>query len=267
MDFKIGFIGTGNMGGALATAVGSAVGGNRIMLADKMREKAFELSKKLLAGFSDAKSVASVCKYIFLGVKPQMIADTAEELLPYLRARGDRFILVSMAAGVSTEKLAGCFGNVPIIRIMPNTAVEYGEGMVLYAPNALVTEEEEGEFLEFMKNTGALDKIPESLIDAGSALSGCGPAFVYMFIEALADGGVRCGLSRASSLRYAEQTLIGAAKLAKESGRHPEELKDAVCSPAGSTIEGCIALENGGFRASVANAVTAAFERTKALGK
>ena len=150
---------------------------------------------------------------------------------------------------------------------MPNTAVEVGEGMILYTVNSLVDPSSEKDFLGFMSAAGELDKLPENLIDAGCAVSGCGPAFVYMFIEAMADGGVKCGLSRAAAVKYAEQTLVGAAKLGKVSGRHPEELKDAVCSPAGSTIAGTFALEKGGFRASVIDAVNAAFERTKELGK
>ena len=129
------------------------------------------------------------------------------------------------------------------------------------------TKEQKEIFLAINEKSGKLDEIDEKLIDAASAVSGCGPAFVYMFIEALADGGVKCGLPRDKALAYAEQTLLGAAKLALESGAHPGVLKDAVCSPAGSTIEGVRKLENGAFRASVIEAVNASYERTKALGK
>ena len=267
-NIRIGFIGAGNMGGALASAVCKATDAQNVMLADKSREKAFELAKKLCCSFSDNTSVVSSCDFIFLGVKPQMMGDMLAEIAPVLKARNNDFVLITMAAGMKIEKITALLGfDCPVIRIMPTTAVEVGEGMVLYAVNEKVNEDAENAFLAFMSNAGKLDKIPETLIDAGSAVSGCGPAFVYMFIEALADGGVKCGLPRSTALKYAEQTLIGAAKLAMETGRHPEELKDAVCSPAGSTIEGCFALEKGSFRAATVDAVSAAFERTKELGK
>ena len=114
---------------------------------------------------------------------------------------------------------------------------------------------------------GKLDPIPEDKIDAASALSGCGPAFVYMFAEALSDGAVECGLPRDKAMLYAAQTLLGAAKLLKESGKHPGALKDAVCSPGGTTIAGVHALEDGAFRASTMNAVKRAYERTLELKK
>ena len=130
-----------------------------------------------------------------------------------------------------------------------------------------LTAEEEQEFLKLMAPAGRLDAVPEALIDAASCVSGCGPAWVYQFIEALADGGVACGLPRAKAQRYAAQTLVGAAKLVLESGDHPGALKDAVCSPGGSTIQGVRALEQNGFRSAVVEAVIAAYEKTVALGK
>lgn len=264
---KIGFIGAGNMGGALAKAAAKKADSRKILIADKFEEKAALLALDLHAKYSSNAEIAQECNFIFLGVKPQMMKEMLAEIKPYLEDRG-RFVLVSMMAGVKTEKICAELGfDAPIIRIMPNTAVEVGEGMVLYTSNAGVWEKEEKAFLEFMSEAGEFEKLPEHLIDAGTAVSGCGPAYVYMFIEALADGGVKCGLSRATAQKLAEQTLLGAAKLAKETGRHPEELKDAVCSPAGSTIAGCYALEKGGFRASAIGAVDAAYERTKELGK
>ncbi len=268
VNTRIGFIGAGNMGGALAKAVCQSVEPKNVYLADKNGERIFELAKKLSCAFSNNNSIAFSCNFIFLGVKPQMMKDMLSEIAPVLKERKEGFTLVSMAAGVKIEKITEMLGfECPVIRIMPNTAVEVGEGMVLYTVNEKVSADAENAFLDFMSEAGKLDKIPENLIDAGSAVSGCGPAFVYMFIEALADGGVKCGLPRSTALKYAEQTLIGAATLAMSTDRHPEELKDAVCSPAGSTIEGCFALEKGGFRAATVDAVRAAFERTKELGK
>ena len=266
-SLKVGFIGAGNMGGALAKAAAKTKCRAGIMLADKDVAKAAALAEEIGARTATSAEIAAECDFIFLGVKPQVMGAMLAEIKPYIENRTG-YTLVSMMAGVKNERICETIGfDAPIIRIMPNTAVEVGEGMVLYTVNAFADEKAEKNFLAFMKKAGEFEKLPEHLIDAGTAVSGCGPAYVYMFIEALADGGVKCGLPRATALKLAEQTLIGAAKLAKETGRHPEELKDAVCSPAGSTIEGCFALEKGGFRAAAVGAVAAAYERTKELGK
>ena len=148
---------------------------------------------------------------------------------------------------------------------MPNTPVALGAGMILYA-TADVSAEKETEFLQAFAKAGLFDKIPEEKIDAGSALSGCGPAFVYAFAEALADGGVECGVPRDKAALYAAQTLLGAAQMLLEFG-HPADLKDAVCSPGGTTIAGIHALEDAGFRGAAMSAVTAAYQRTLELKK
>ena len=172
-----------------------------------------------------------------------------------------------MAAGVSLLQISLVLGKAPVIRIMPNTPAACGSGMMLYTKNDTVTDGMLEAFKSAMAHSGELDELPENLIDAASALSGCGPAFVYMFIDALADGAVECGLPREQAQKYAAQTILGAAKLVLESGKHPGELKDAVCSPGGSTIAGVHALEDGAFRASASDAVVAAYERTLELGK
>ena len=138
--------------------------------------------------------------------------------------------------------------------------------MILYTRGNGVTDEELAVFLKGLDGAGRFSEIPESLMDAGSAVAGCGPAFADLFLEALADGGVACGLSRAQAVEFAAQMLMGSARLALESGRHPGELKDAVCSPGGSTIQGVRKLEEAGFRGAVMNAVIAAFEKNRALG-
>ncbi len=268
MKYKFGFIGTGNMGSALATAVMGKCGGEDLLLCDKDSARAAALAEKLGACSGDIAEVASECKYIFLGVKPQMMAGMLGEISDVLKSRKDKFVLVTMAAGLSIETLTEMAGvTAPIIRIMPNTPAIVGKGMILYCTNAAVSSEDEAEFVDAMSGAGAIDKLPEGLIDAGSALSGCGPAFVYMFIGAMADGGVKCGLPRDKALKYAAETVLGSAETVLRTGKHTEELKDAVCSPAGSTIEGVAALERFGFRASVETAVANAFERTKELGK
>ena len=265
-QYIAGFIGAGNMGGALATAAAKQ-GATRVAVADKDTEKAEALAASCGCVATDNETVVTQSQFVFLAVKPQLLDVVGAELKPLLARASDRVVLVSMLAGVDTKRLSDVLGDLPIIRIMPNTPCAIGEGMILYTANAAVTDAEKQTFLTLLSSAGRLDELPESLIDAGSALSGCGPAFVYLFVEALADAGVQCGLPRDKALAYAAQTVCGAGKMAVVDGRHPAALKDAVCSPGGSTIEGVHALEDGAFRGVVMNAVEASFERTKELGK
>jgi pyrroline-5-carboxylate reductase len=268
MDKKIGFIGCGNMGGALAIAAANSVGASNIYVSDADNGKAKDFADKNSVNVITVKEVAEKCDVIFLGVKPQVLKSVCSELAPIFKARKDHFVIVSMAAGVKLCDLEEmCEGDFPIIRIMPNIPASVGAGMILYTGNKNVTDEDFSEFTKSLEKAGMLDKIEEAKIDAASAISGCGPAFVFMFIEALADGGVKCGLPREKALLYAAETLFGSAKMVLETNEHPGKLKDAVCSPAGSTIEGVNALENGSFRADVMNAVDKAYKRTVELGK
>lgn len=263
--YTAGFVGAGNMGGALALSACRAVEPKEIIVSCKTEEEAQAVAKKLGSSYGSASDVVRNSKFVFLGVKPQMLNDVVSELAEDF-AESD-CIVVSMLAGVKIEKLESLFGKEKkIIRIMPNTPCTVGKGMMLMCVNDAVYDAEIEDFKSLMKRSGIVDEIPENLIDAASAVSGCGPAFVYMFIEALADGGVKCGLPRDKALRYAAQTLAGSAAMVLETGSHPEALKDAVCSPGGSTIEGVHALENGAFRCSTIDAVETAFRRTKELG-
>lgn len=269
---KLGFIGVGNMGGALVRAALRRVPGDCVGLAARTPEKAKAMAEELGCHAGSAAGVAKWANYIFLGVKPQMMGEMLAEIAPELAARAaaapqaDRFILVTMAAGLSIAKiqeLAG--GDYPVIRIMPNTPASVGEGMILYTCGDGVTAEEERVLLETMAGAGRFSALPERLMDAGSAVSGCGPAFADLFLEALADGGVACGLPRAQAMELAAQMLLGSARLALESGQNPGTLKDAVCSPGGTTIQGVRALEAAGFRSAVMEAVIAAYEKTLEL--
>ena len=261
-----GFIGTGNMASALATAACRAVDPRKIYLSNRTADKARKLAEKLGANLSDNAAIAGDCDYIFLGVKPQMMADLLTTLRPVFERRKTPFVLVSMAAGLTIDALAEMAGvPCPIIRIMPNTPCAIGEGLTLYACSAEVTDAQEKAFLHLLSRSGALEPLSESLIDAGSAVAGCGGAFACLFLEALADGAVACGLPRDKAQRYAAQMLKGTAELALQSQQHTGALKDAVCSPGGTTIAGVRALEEGGFRAAAMNAVIAAYERTAAL--
>ena len=266
-NIKVGFIGTGNMGGAIAKAVTKK--GYRVVLYDTNTEKCNALGAQLGAKVvGSLDELLSICTFVFVGVKPQVLEALANEIRPRLDSMGNAApLLISMAAGTSIARLEELFGKCYIIRIMPNTPVAEGKGMTVWCANDLVFDAQKDAFIDIMSESGRVDTIDEKLIDAASAVSGCGPAFVYMFIEALADGGVLCGLPRDKALTYAAQTLAGAAEYLMASGEHPGKLKDNVCSPGGTTIEGVRTLEEHGFRAAASNAVIAAYEKTLTLAK
>ncbi len=262
---KIGFIGCGNMGSALAAAISQNMQ-NKLYIFDTNTEKMNSIAKALGAETMDAKKIAECVDILFLAVKPNIISAA---LLPLGEAiaKNPSVTVVSMAAGVRIDRLSAILPvGTPIIRIMPNTPVSVGCGMTAYATNEYVSAEREAAFLSVMKSTGELDRLSEQLIDAESAIAGSGPAFAYMFVDALADGGVLSGLPRDKAILYAAKMLEGAAKLLLTSGEHPGALKDKVCSPGGSTIEGVMALEQGAFRAAVSEAVVATCEKAKKLG-
>ena len=259
---KIGFLGCGSMGGAIARAVSQVT--KDIVLTDRSG-KGKALADELGIAYGSAEEIARDCDWVFLAVKPQMM----EGALSPIRAalQGKKPLLVTMAAGLPMEKIeqmAG--GSLPVIRIMPNTPAMVGTGMTQYCCNGLVTEEDDQTFLSLMAHTGHMDKLEERLIDAASALSGCGPAYLYLFLEGLADGAVACGIPRAKAYEYAAATMEGAARLMLTTGQHPGQLKDAVCSPGGSTIQGVRVLEERGLRAAAMDCVIAAFEKSKKLG-
>lgn len=267
MKFTAGFIGCGNMGGTLARAVAAKLGGADVAVCDLDVSKTDAIKKEYAVTAADAAGIASFCKFIFLGVKPQFMKETLDSITSVLAGRND-YILVSMAAGLEIRYIRSCLGyDCPIIRIMPNTPALVGEGMILCAASDNVPAEDYAEFKSLLSLAGKLDDLPERLIDAASAVSGCGPAYAYLFIEALADGAVECGLPRGKAMTYAAQMLLGSAKMVLETGTHPGALKDAVCSPGGTTIAGVHALEADGFRAAAMDAVTAAYERTLELKK
>ena len=263
---KIGFIGCGNMGSALCKATIKAVGNKMVYVSDYIDAKAAEFCETTGAFHSTNEDIAENCDFIFLGVKPQVMEKTIEGIKRIIKKREKNVIMVSMAAGISISTIEKMLGsNTPVIRIMPNTPCAVGEGVVLYDANDKVSALVAETFEKILSCCGKVDRLPENLIDAASAVSGCGPAFVYLFIEALADGGVCAGLPRDKALSYAAQMVKGAAEMVLETGMHPGALKDAVCSPGGTTIEGVKALEEGGFRASVMGAVEAAYEKTLKL--
>ena len=260
---KYGFIGCGNMGGAIAKALAKTC--TDFAITDRSG-RAIALAAEIPCGYLSAPEIAENCNRIFLAVKPHMMKGVLEPLQPILAEK--RPLLITMAAGLEIRQIEEFAGSsLPVIRIMPNTPVAIGKGVIQYCCNDLVSQEMLNDFLCDMRYAGILDPLEERLIDAGSALSGSGPAYVYMFIEALADGAVACGIPRAKAMEYAAATVIGAGEMVLASGQHPGALKDAVCSPGGSTIAGVRALENHGFRGAAMDCVIATYNRNKELGK
>ena len=282
MDIKISCIGSGNMGLALMKGAAVIVGGKNIGFADAEISKASDAAAIVKASVLSANSdAANAGDYIFLAVKPQVLQSVLEEITPVIKtrqAKGKAPVLVSMAAGWSIKKIQGIIGKIkagksvqsgepdsayaPVVRIMPNTPALVSQGMIALAASSEVLPVQISQLETILRGAGAVDRIDEKYFDAVTGLSGSGPAFVYMFIEALADGAVRAGLPRDKALLYAARTVCGAAAMVEQTGKHPGELKDMVTSPGGTTIAGLAALEAGAFRGTVMQAVEAAWRRS-----
>ena len=278
-SITIACIGSGNMGFALmkgAAKTGAAnVGAVTIGFTDIDVEKAKAAAAALggaLGGtvFSSNAEAAEKSDFIFLAVKPKELSGVLAEITPNVQKRlasGTVPVIVSMAAGWPIAKIqAAIAGGVAVVRIMPNTPALISKGMIVCAASPELSAEKTAELEAVLKGAGDVDFIEENYLDAVTGLSGSGPAFAYLFIEALADGGVRAGLPRDKALRYAVQTVFGSAVMVFETGKHPGELKDMVCSPGGTTIAGVNALESGAFRGTVMQAVEAAWQRAKQIG-
>ncbi len=272
--YKFGFIGAGKMGGAILKVVSGAVGGENVIVFDKNTEHCRRITAELGCVFSeDIETVVGKSEYIVLGVKPQNakeilggIGDTLKK--SYKENKDKSVVLVSMLAGTEISKITEYLGFVwPVIRIMPNIAATVGKAMTLCCANEYVKESELDFFVKSMEKSGRIDIVDEKNIDAYSIVTGCGPAWICQIAEALADGQVAIGVPRDKAYLYAAQTLAGTAELLSREGAVPAVLKDSVCSPGGTTIEGVKALEKGAVRSSVIDAVCAAYKRTKEIGK
>ena len=265
--YKIGFIGAGNMGSALAIAAGKTLGGENVLIYDSDKAKCESLAAAY--GFKIARSaqeIAKECIFTLLAVKPNVIRGVASSVKDILKEGGR--CVVTIAAGVAISSIKEAIDNVcPVIRIMPNTPVAVGKGTILINWGEDVPDETADEFLKIMAAAGSFEKMPENLFDITTGINGCAPAYVYIFIEAMADGAVQMGLPRDKAVRLAAQTVLGSAAMVLETGEHPEKLKDNVCSTGGSTIAGVAALEENGFRHAAAQAVVKAAEKNLSLGK
>jgi len=260
---KYGFIGCGNMGGAIVRALVKATGD--ICITDRSgRAKA--LSQELGISYRSSDEIAEGCDRIFLGVKPHMMEGVLGELREVLSER--KPLLITMAAGLETKKIEEFVGvRLPVIRIMPNTPTAVGKGVIAYCCNELVEESVLTDWLSDMRFCGLVDPLEERLMDAISALSGSGPAYLFVMLEALADGAVTCGIPRDKAMAYAAMTMAGAAEMYLQTRQHPGALKDAVCSPGGSTIAGLRQLEKQSFRGAVMDCVIETYNKNKELGK
>lgn len=275
MNKKLAFIGTGNMGGALIKAVCRRIDPQQVLITNRNRKKAEDLAAETgCRVLQSNEEAAREGDYLFLCVKPQGMGDLLKEISPVLNQRMEKNppnALISIAAGLTIEGLRdlleGECRKLPWMRVMPNTPVAVGKGMLALAADETIPETMLEDMEYSFSGAGRMERIPEGQMDSFAVVGGCTPAFAYIFLEALADGGVRVGLSRQQALTYAAQAVLGAASMVLETGKHPGSLKDAVCSPNGSTIAGVAALEKAGFRSAAMEAVREGYLRNVELGK
>jgi pyrroline-5-carboxylate reductase len=252
MDKKIGFIGAGNMASTIINGLVNSFKdiNNKIYVTDINKEKVEKLRDGLNINLCENNTeLVKRCDIIFLAIKPNAYQSVLKEIKSYMN---NEKLIISMMAGVTIDDIKQYFKQpVKIIRIMPNVGVTVNEGMIALNGGDNVTREEIDLAVELLISIGRVDEIEEHLMDAVTNISGCSPAYIAMFVEALADGSVLRGMPRDKAYIYAAQTLIGTGKMILEKGIHPGELKDLVSSPAGVTIEGVYNLEKRGFRSII----------------
>ena len=260
------FIGTGNMGSAIVRGVCRRTDPSEICIANRTPKKALLLAEECGCVMSQSNSAAArAAKYVVLGVKPNIVCDVLREISPILT---EDQIIVSMSAGVTSERMRQALGkNNPIIRLLPNMPCSVGRGVMLIVPCGDIDHEVIDELRDLFSGCGHVDFTDEAHADAGMVIEGCTPAYVYMFIEALADGAVMTGLPRDKAMKWAAEAVAGATAMVLETGKHPGQLKDEVCSPGGTTIEGVKALEEHGFRGAVIDAIKRAYDKSTGVGK
>ena len=264
--FTLGVIGCGNMGSAILKGVldNGLVSPEKTVVCDRSGKNFGLFEKQGVRCFKD-NFEACGAQYLFLAVKPQGMPKLCEEIREKIPADT---VIISIAAGLSLEKLSQMLGQErPVIRAMPNTPAMVGMGMTALCPGRNVTEEQTENALRLFSAVGNVKICDESWIDAVVGICGSAPAYVFMFIDALADAGVAEGMPRKAALEFAENAVMGSAALALKTGMHPGELKDMVCSPAGTTIEAVRCLEKAGFRSAVTEAAVICAEKNRQLGK
>lgn len=269
MTHKVGFIGSGNIGNAIISGIVNSgfLKPEDIYISDINKNAAASLASKYgLTAVDDNESLIKKCDFVVLSIKPNTYDSVLGKIKDFVR---DDSVIVTVAAGISIKHVKSCFDkDIKVIRTMPNTPALVGEGMTAIT-YAYPVEESDAEFVKGMFSSCGLVEVieDESLMDAVTSLSSSSPAFVDMFIEAMADAAVLLGLPRSKAYRMAAQAVKGTARMVIETGKHPGELKDMVCSPGGTTIEGVRILEAKGMRSAVIEAVITAAEKAKELGQ
>lgn len=266
MNKNIGFIGCGKMAGAIIAGILNA----KLVLPEKIMasaqsEETIDKASNLFGIHmtSSNQKVAEFSDYLFIAVKPDVHSKVLKEIKSSIQQNA---LIITIAAGIDLAIMEEMVGSgAKVVRSMPNTPSLIGEGMTAICPNPNVTNEELKDVLPLFKSFGQVEIVEEKLMDSIPAISGSSPAYVYMFIEALADGGVLQGIPREKAYRLAAQAVVGAAKMVLETGKHPGELKDQVCTPGGATIEAVSALEKNNFRGSILTAMEKCTEKSKLL--
>ena len=263
---KLGFIGTGNMASAIMGGIikNNVIPAEEIIGADLFAPGRERVQKEYgINVTADNKEVAQKAETIILSVKPQFYESVIADIKDVVT---DKQIIITIAPGKTLAWLAEQFGkDVKIVRTMPNTPAMVGEGMTAVCPNEHLTEDEIAYVKSLLESFSRAEIVPERLMDVVTAVSGSSPAYVFMLIEAMADAAVSGGMPRKQAYQFAAQAVLGSAKMVLETGKHPGELKDMVCSPAGTTIEAVRVLEAKGFRSSVIEAMKACVKKAKGL--
>lgn len=258
---NIGFIGAGNMGYAMLKGAISSISPENVGVTDRSFDKAESIAQETgVRHFESNADCVKNCKYVVFSIKPQVYENVIDEIRKFV---DDSKIIISLAPNVSIEMLNGMFGkNVRVVRLMPNTPALVGEGMTGYCYDDALFNEEEKTFLADLFNSfGKAVKVSEKIMSAVVCASGSSPAYVFMFIEALADSVVKYGMSRDDAYTFVAQTVLGSAKMVLESGEHPGVLKDRVCSPGGTTIRAVEKLEECGLRNALFKATEACYNK------
>ena len=265
---KLGFIGTGNMAGAIMGGIirNEIFKPEEIIGADISKESRSKVQSAYGINVTeDNKKAASESEVLVLSVKPQYYAETIKEIKDCVR---EDQLIITIAPGKTLKWLEEQFEKkVKIVRAMPNTPALVGEGMTAACANDAVTEEEKEYALKILRSFGKVEIVAENMIDAVVAVSGSAPAYVFMFIEAMADAAVSEGMPRKQAYEFAAQAVYGSAKMVLDTGKHPGELKDMVCSPAGTTIEAVAKMEEMGLRSAIIEGMRACANRGKEMSK
>ena len=260
---KIGFIGGGNMGGAIIGGIvkNDVAAPEDIIVSDANKASVEKIQSLYGVNAAENNTQTAGADILFLCVKPNILYSVIDEIKDDV---SENTLIISIAAGQSIEAIENAFGKaIKLIRVMPNTPALAGEGMSALSPNANVTETELEKAVTLFNSFGTAEVVPEKLMDVVTAVSGSSPAYVFMFIEAMADAAVMGGMPRQQAYTFAAQSVLGSAKMVLETGKHPGELKDMVCSPAGTTIEAVAVLEDMGLRAAVIEAMRACMEKSR----